>query len=190
NSIVPVSIVENFIRTTTYANLDGAVNANAGASFSKQYKKEKRELSYRLGLNGNYDKNVGYSNTFLFNAERYTIRPSVNITWAIEDYFSFIPGYSLAYTDYRYDLNPDRNESFANHTISLEATTFWPKNVVIGNDISYTYFGNMAPGFDNSAFLWNLSVGYKFLDDNATIKFKVYDMLNEDRKSTRLNSSH
>src|SRR5690606_16663272 len=104
NSIVSVSTVDNFIRTTTYANVDGAVNANVGGSYSKQYKKEKRELSYRLGLNGNYDKNVGYTNTFLFNAERYTIRPSVNMTWAIEDYFSFNPGYSLAYTDYRYDL--------------------------------------------------------------------------------------
>lgn len=186
NSIVPVSTVDNFIRTTTYANLDGAVNANAGASFSKQYKKEKREISYRLGLNGNYDKNVGFSNTFLFNAERYTIRPSVNLTWAIEDYFSFIPGYSLAYTDYRYDLNPDRNESFSNHTVSLEATTFWPRNVVIGNDISYNYFGNMAPGFENSAFLWNLSVGYKFLDDNATLKLKVYDMLNENVSAQRM----
>src|SRR5690606_31743367 len=90
------------------------------------------------------------------------------------------------YTDYRYDLNEARNERFTNHTVSLEATTFWPKNVVIGNDISYTYFGNMAAGFDNSAFLWYLSIGYKFLDDNATIKFKVFDIFNENVSAQRM----
>ncbi len=129
---------------------------------------------------------MGFTNSVLYNAERYTVRPSISFTWALEDYFSFAPGYQLAFTDSRYDINANRNESFTNHTISLEATTFWPKNVVIGNDISYNYFGNMSPGFDNSAFLWNLSIGYKFLKDNATLKFKVYDMLNENVSSQRI----
>ncbi len=44
----------------------------------------------------------------------------------------------------------------------------------------------MSPGFDNSAFLWNLSIGYKFLKDNATLKFKVYDMLNENVSAQRI----
>ncbi len=187
NSIVPETTVDDdLVRTTTYTNVDGAVNANIGGTYSKQFKKDKRELSYRLGLNGGYDKNVGFTNGLLYNAERITLRPSVNFTWAIEEYISFNPGYQLAYTDSWYDINANRNESFTNHTFSLEATTFWPKNVVIGNDVSYNYFGNMSPGFDHTAFLWNLSVGYKFLKDNATLKLKVYDMLNENVSASRM----
>lgn len=186
NSVVPVTTVENFVRTTTYANVDGTISANGGASISRQFKKDKRDLSYRLGLNGGYNKNVGFTNGVLYNAERYNIRPSVNLTWAIEEYFTFNPGYALSYTDSRFDINPARNEQFTNHTFSLEATTFWPKNVVLGNDISYNYFGNVSPGFDNSAFLWNISLGYKFLNDDATLKFKVYDLLNENVSTQRM----
>ncbi len=186
NSIVPVTTTdEDLVRTTTYANVDGAINSNVGMSFSKQYKKEKREFSYRLGVNGNYDRNVGFTNAVQYKAERYTVRPSVNFTLAIEDYFSFNPGYQLAFTETQYDINANRNENFTNHTISLEATTFWPKNVVLGNDISYNYYGNLSAGFDNTAFLWNVSLGYKFLKDNATLKFKVYDMLNENVSTQR-----
>jgi hypothetical protein len=187
NNIVPVTTTnEDLVRTTTYANVDGAINANAGGSFSKQYKKEKREISYRLGLNGNYDKNVGFTNGVLYNAERFILRPSVNFTYGIEEYFTFNPGYSLALTQTEYNINSNRNESFTNHTISLEATTFWPKNFVFGNDISYNYFGNVSPGFDNSSFLWNISLGYKFLKDKATLKVKVYDLLNENVSTQRI----
>lgn len=187
NSIVPVTTTNrDLVRTTTYDNVDGAINANAGGSYSKQFKKEKRELSYRFGLNGSYDKNIGFTNGVLYNAERFTLRPSASFTWAIEEYFSFNPGYQLSFTDTRYDINSNRNENFINHSISLEATTFWPKNVVLGNDISYNYFGNVSPGFDNTAFLWNVSLGYKFLKDNATLKLKVYDMLNENVNTQRI----
>lgn len=187
NSIVSVTNTGgDLVRVTTYTNLDGAVNANVGASFSKQYKKEKRELSYRLGANANYNKAPGLSNGVPFEAVRYTLRPSVNFTYAIEEYFSFNPGYQLAFTESVFENLENRNESFTNHTFSLEATTFWPKNFVFGNDISYTYFGNLSPGFDNTAFLWNISLGYKFLKDNATLKVKVYDMLNENVSSQRI----
>lgn len=187
NSIVPVTTTgADLVRTTTYDNVDGAINSNAGASFSKQYKNEGREFSYRVGLNGNYDRNIGFTNGVQFQAERYTLRPTVNLVFGVEDYFNFNPGYQLAYTESFYDINETRNENFTNHTISLEATTFWPKNFVLGNDISYTHFGNVSPGFDNTAFLWNISLGYKFLDDDATLKIKVYDMLNENVSTQRL----
>jgi hypothetical protein len=57
--------------------------------------------------------------------------------------------------------------------------------VVFGNDISYNYFGNVSPGFENTSLLWNTSLGYQFLDDDATIKIKVYDMLNQNIDTRR-----
>ncbi|UJH92302.1 outer membrane beta-barrel family protein [Antarcticibacterium sp. 1MA-6-2] len=187
NSIVSVTTTEeDLVRTTTYANVDGAINSNIGASYSKQFKKEKREFSYRLGMNANYDKRVGYTNEFLFNAKRYTLGPSLNLTYAIEDYFSLNPGYRLSYTESQYDINASRNESFTNHYLTLEATTFWPKNFILGNDISFNYFGNVSPGFDNTSLLWNISLGYKFLNDDATLKIKVYDMLNQNVSTQRM----
>lgn len=187
NNVVPVTTTnEDLVRTTTYTNVNGALNSNLGTSFSKQYKNEAREFRYRIGLNGNYDKNIGFTNGVKYKAQRFTARPRIGFTYAIEDYFSIDPGYQFSYNETSYDINPDRNENFSNHEISMEVTTYWPKNVVFGNDISYNYYGNVSPGFDNTALLWNLSLGYKFLDDNATLKIKIYDMLNENVSTQRI----
>lgn len=187
DNVVPVTITgEDLVRTTTYTNVDGAINSNLGMSYSKTDKKEQREFRYRLGLNGDYSRNIGFTNGAKYKAERYTLRPRINLTYAIEDYFSLDPGYQLTFTQTQYDINSSRNEDFLNHQISLEATTYWPENVVFGNDISYNYYGNVSPGFDNTALLWNVSLGYKFLKDNATLKIKVYDMLNENVSTQRI----
>ncbi|MGM1055019.1 MAG: outer membrane beta-barrel protein [Bacteroidota bacterium] len=187
NNVVPVTVTgEDLVRITTFTNVDGVINSNLGMSYSKTNKKEKRELRYRFGLNGDYSRNIGFTNGEKYKAERYTARLGVNFTYAIEDYFSLDPGYQLTFTETRYDINSSRNENFVNHQISLEATSYWPKNVVFGNDISYNYYGNVSPGFDNTALLWNVSLGYKFLKDNATLKIKVYDMLNENVSTQRI----
>jgi len=95
------------------------------------------------------------------------------------------PRYGLSYNLSTYDMNLDREEEYTNHTIGFEATTYWPENLVFGNDISYNYFGNVAPGFDPTAILWNVSLGYQFLDEKATLKVKVYDLLNENVSTSR-----
>ena len=187
DNVVPVTITgEDFVRTTNYTNVDGAINSYVGMSYSKTDKKEKREFRYRLGLNGDYSRNIGFTNGFKYEAERFSVRPGITLTYAIEDYFSIDPGYNLVYTDIQYDINPERDEDFINHQLSLGTTTYWPKNVVFGNDISYNYYGKVSPGFDNTSLLWNASLGYKFLKDNATLKVKVYDLLNQNVSTQRI----
>ncbi len=186
DNVVPVTTVDqNLVRTTTYTNVNGAVNSNLGLTYTKSLKKEEREFRYRLGMNANYDKNIGFTNGVLYNAKRFTASPGISFSWAKTDVFSIDPGYQLTYNSVNYDINPDRNENFINHRISLETTTYWPKNVVWGNDISYNYYGNVSPGFDNTSLLWNMSLGYQFLKDNATLKVKVYDLLDQNVSTRR-----
>ena len=180
------SIDENFVRRTTYTNVDGVVYGYAGVSFSKSYKKDEREFRYRVNFGGNYSHNVGFINAAKYESDQFAISPAVQLTYAIDEVVEINPGYSLSYNDISYDINPQRDQSYANHTVSLEATTYWPENVVFGNDISYNRFGNVAPGFDNTALLWNASLGYQFLKDQATLKVKVYDLLNQNVDTRRL----
>lgn len=187
NNVVPVTVTsEDLVRTTTYTNVDGAVNSSLGGSYNKSFKKEAREFRYRIGINGGYNKNIGFTNGIKYNSHRYTASPGLSFTYSIEDIFSLEPGYQLTYTENIYDISRDRNESFTNHRLSLTTTTYWPKNVVLGNDVSYNYFGNLSPGFDNTALLWSISLGYKFLNDDATLKVKVYDVLNENVSAQRV----
>ncbi len=187
NSVVSVSTIdEDLVRTTTYRNVDGAVNGNIGAFYSKQTKNEGREFRYRVGMNGSYNRNLGFTNAVRYVAERYAMSPSIRLTYAIEELFDINPNYQLTYNHTTYDINPDRNEDFTNHRIGFDITTYWPENVVFGNDISYNYLGNVSPGFDNTSILWNMSLGYQFLNDDATLKIKVYDVMDQNIDTRRI----
>lgn len=185
NQVVPYSITEDLITTTTYRNLDGGLNSYAGVYFSKRYKKEKQEYNYRLGFNGNYNRQLGFSNGTQYKADRFGANPSLRLGYNYEEMVEINPRYELSYVNTQYNINNNRKEEYVNHTVALEATTYWPKNVVFGNDISFNNYGNVAPGFDNTSLLWNMSLGYKFLKDDATLKLKVYDLLNENVSTSR-----
>ncbi len=186
NNVVSVTTVdEDLVRNTTYTNVNGAKNANIGASYNKQIKDELKELRYSIRLNASYNKNVGFINAVKYNAESYSFSPNIGFTYAIEELFEINPNYNLSFNSTSYDINPDRDEEVINHRVGLGVTTFWPKNVVFGNDISYNYFGNVSPGFDNTSILWNMSLGYKFLNDDATIKVNVYDVLDQNVDTRR-----
>lgn len=185
DQVVSFSQTDNLVTTTTYRNVDGGIRSYAGTSYSKRYKNENRELSMRYSLSGNYNRNIGFSNGFKYKADRYGINPSVRLGYTIEELVEISPRYDLNFVNTKYNIDQGREEEYVNHTVAIEATTFWPKNVVFGNDFSFNYFGNVAPGFDATAYLWNMSLGYKFLKDDATVKLKVYDLLNENVSTRR-----
>ncbi|MDT0641420.1 outer membrane beta-barrel protein [Zunongwangia sp. F363] len=185
DNVVQVSIVEDGRRTTTYTNVDGAMNANMGAFYNKQYKTEASTFRYNVGFSASYNKSVGFINGEKFHSERYNISPRLRLSYEIEELLNVEPNYELTFNKTQYDISSNRNEQFTNHRAGLEVTTYWPENVVFGNDISYNYFGIVSPGFDNSSILWNMSLGYEFLDDNATIKLKVYDLLDQNINTRR-----
>jgi hypothetical protein len=187
NNVVSVTIVdEDLVRNTTYTNVNGAKSANVGTSFNKQIKDGKTEFRYSIRLNTSYNKNIGFINAVKYNAESYSISPNFGFTYAIEELIEINTNYNLSYHNTSYDINADRDEETINHRIGLGVTSYWPKNVVFGNDISYNYFGNVSPGFDNTSILWNLSLGYKFLKDDATIKVNVYDLLDQNVDTRRI----
>ena len=103
----------------------------------------------------------------------------MRLTYAIQELIDINPSYNLTYNNTKYSINEDRNQEFINHTVGFEATSYWPKNVIFGNDITYNYNGNVSPGFQNSSVLWNSSLGYQFLEEKATLKLKVYDLLDQ-----------
>ncbi|UJH90757.1 outer membrane beta-barrel family protein [Antarcticibacterium sp. 1MA-6-2] len=184
---MPITTVdEDLVRYTTFTNVDGAMSAGIGTFFNKQIKRETYELRFRGGVNTSYNKNIGFINGEKYQANRYGINPNIRFSYVIDEVLDINPNYSLNYTTSSYDISSNRDEEATNHRIGLETTTYWPKNLIFGNDISYNRFGNVSPGFDNTSILWNLSLGYQFLDENATVKVNVYDLLDQNVDTRRI----
>jgi hypothetical protein len=165
--------------TTTYQNIDKTYNSYAGLSYSKVFKKEKRTFKAGTSLDLGLDYSEGLTNAVLYESSGYEIAPRAFINWSIEDLITLNPSYT--YTFNRTDFNNyviDKTEYFK-HNFKFELTSYWPKHVVFGSDFGYNYNSNISGGFKRDFYLWNVSLGYNFWNDQLLAKVKVYDLLNQ-----------
>jgi hypothetical protein len=57
---------------------------------------------------------------------------------------------------------------------------------VFQTDLVHNYYSGLSDGFNQNYFLWNMSLGRKFLKDNrGDLRFKVYDLLNQNTSISR-----
>ncbi|RAR47585.1 TonB-dependent receptor [Flavobacterium lacus] len=170
---------ESFRAQTTYENVDKGLNSYMGFSWSKSFKKEKRNLRISTGLDSGYNINQGLTNAELYEAKGWRLEPRLNLNWSIEELITIAPSYSYTFnsTDFKNYVIENANNFV--HKFKLEFTSYWPKKVVFGNDFGYTYNSNIADGFQKDFYLWNTSLGYNFYKDRLLAKVKVYDVLNQ-----------
>ncbi|MDQ7917550.1 outer membrane beta-barrel protein [Mesonia sp. MT50] len=177
---------EDLVRTTTYTNVDGVYSMFVGASLDKTITLEsKNTIKIDAGVNGNFSKDLGFSNGVKFDSNRYIVSPRVGVQYDIIDVLTVEPSYDISFNNAKYSLNNTRDQNYINHDIALEVTSYWPKNFVFGNDISYRHLGNIAPGFKNDFVLWNMSLGYKVMGDDGIFKVKVFDVLDQNISTSR-----
>lgn len=70
------------------------------------------------------------------------------------------------------------------HRINLQTTSYWPENLIFGNDFGYTYNSSISGNFKKDFYLWNTSLSYGFFDKKVYAKVKVYDVLNQNQSAT------
>ncbi|GGE14845.1 outer membrane beta-barrel protein [Psychroflexus salis] len=187
NQVVPVLTTdEDLVRTTSYTNVNGVINASAYVYFSKTIPTEGTDvIRYNLFVSNNYNRNIGFSNGQRFNSDIYSISPGLRFTYEIPDLISLQPNLRFNYNNTAYNIFSDRNEDFTNTEVGLEATLFWPENIIFGSDFTYFNYGNVSDAFESTSLFWNLSLGYQFLDEKATLKVKVYDVLDQNISTRR-----
>ncbi len=174
------------VRTTTYTNVDGQYNISFGGGIGKMFTlRDNSTIKPHISARASVSKNIGFSNGIKYHANNFTLGPRVSLEYNIPDVINIEPSYNIDYNKSKYSLASQRDRSYTNHIASLEITSYWPKNLIFGNNFSYTHIGETAPGFDNDFFLWNMSLGYKVWGGDGIFKVKVYDVLNQNVSTTR-----
>lgn len=177
---------ENFIRTTTYQNVKGNYNAAMGINYSKQIKKDSLyTLKFTLRPNASINKQVGFTNGAQLESNSFAIRPSAGLLFNYREMLEIEPEYTLAVNATRYNLDNVEDVDFTTHNLSFKLTSYWPENLVWGNDITYSYNGNLGAGFDKDAIFWNMSLGVQLFKKKATLKVLAYDLLNQNINTRR-----
>ncbi len=187
NNVQPYTVIDGSAKsTTTYRNISGTYSSWLGGNWSKFIKGEGHTYRFNLGLNLGYDQNKGFLNTEMYDSKNFRLTPGMNFTYEYGELLTLNPSYKFTYNQTDYSSNyPVSQASNVVHKFNLQATTYWPKHVVFGNDFGYTYNSQIADGFKKDFFLWNTSLGYNFLKDNLLFKVKVYDLLDQNIGTSR-----
>lgn len=186
NDVVSTSIYDDSgKRTTTYANISGTYIASVGGNWNQSIKKDANVFRYGFGLNGSYSFDKGYTNATIYNAKSTAITPKVNLTYEYGEVLVISPSYSLSYNQTNYENSSRDASSNVVHRINFQTTSYWPENLIFGNDFGYTYNSSISSNFKKDFYLWNTSLSYGFFDKKVYAKIKVYDVLNQNQSATR-----
>ena len=185
SQIVSYAIIDAITakRLTSYQNISGAYDFSLGGNWNKTIKRGEHSLRLTAGLNTSYNLQKGFTNQQMYQARSITLIPRLNINYDYGDLLTVAPNYSYTYNQSNYTNYRINQASNYIHRISLVTTSYWPKNVVFGNDLNYTY--NSLSNFKKDFYLWNMSLGYNFLNDHLMFKVKVYDVLNQNLGTSR-----
>ena len=186
NDIVSTSVFDtNGKRTTTYVNISGNYSLSAGANWNQSIKKDAHVLRYGIGVNTSYNFDKGYTNAVLYNAKSTAVSPKLYFTYEYGELLTISPSYGLSFNETHYENTSANSTSAVVHRAGLQTTTYWPANLIFGNDFGYTYNSNLSDDFKKDFYLWNTSLSYAFLNKTLYAKIKVYDVLNQNQSASR-----
>ncbi|MFD2552540.1 outer membrane beta-barrel protein [Bizionia sediminis] len=187
NQVVAKTTVDaNFVRTTTYANVNGSYNVYANMDYSKDVKLDSvKTIKVSVGINGSFRRNINFNNNVQYASKVQALSPEIGLRFTWNDVLEFRPRYSVAFTKNTYNIASFDNQDFLNHDLNLNTALYLPKKFEWRNDINFNYNPNIAEGFQKSAWFWNTTLAYTVLKDTGTLTLKIYDLLNQNSNARR-----
>ena len=186
SEIVSISIYDaSRKKNTTYQNISGTYTTSFGGNWNQSIKKGVHVLRYGLGFSTNYALDKGFTNGILYDAKSLGITPRIYLNYEYGDLLVVSPSYNLSYSESQYSNYVTSASSNVVHRINVQTTSYFPKNLIFGNDFGYNYNSRIASGFKKDFYLWNTSLSYSFYNKNMIAKVKVYDVLNQNQSFSR-----
>lgn len=170
-------------KETTYENVKGNWNANARAIFNTPLKNIK--FSVFLMSFAGYNHTNGFSNNEPNLNKRLNLMQVLGMNYR-SDMFDFSIRGNVGYNAVKNSLEGQRDQEYFNYRGMANTTLRLPFNFSIESDISYATNSGYADGYKQNEWLWNASIQKQlFKQKNGTLRFKIYDILQQRSNITR-----
>lgn len=180
------TVDDNFVRETTFANVDGNYTINGNLDYSKEIKMDSlRKVRFSIGAYGNLNRSINFNNDVQYASYVRSISPGASIMFTWKDIMEIRPRYRYTFTRNKYDIDTFEDQNFSFHDLNIGTALFLPKKFEWRNDINFSYNPNISDGFQKSAWFWNSTLAYSVLKDQGTVTLKVYDLLNQNTNARR-----
>jgi hypothetical protein len=184
--VAKTSVDENFVRNTTYTNVDGNYSVSGGGSYSKSFKVDSlRTLKVRAGLYGSLNRSVNFNNDVQFASRNLSMSPNLELTFNWKKILEIRPNYRVSFNRNSFNIDDFEDQEFLSHNLRINTALFVPKKFEWRNDVNFNYNPNVADGFQKSVWFWNSTLAYSCFKDKGTFTLKVYDLLNQNNNARR-----
>lgn len=196
NDVVPITAtsIESGRKVTTYDNIAGNWNANGRFMFNVPLRNIKFSV-FSMSYAG-YNHSTGFTGTFeqtsdIISRESIVITPEENISKRMNlsealgvnyrsDVFDFSIRGNVNYNNVTNSLEGQRDQEYFNYGGNASTAVYLPWDLTLESDINYSTNSGYADGFDLNEWLWNASLQKTiFKQKNGTIRFKIYDILQQ-----------
>ncbi|WP_418262173.1 outer membrane beta-barrel protein [Flavobacterium faecale] len=176
---------EDGTSNTTFININNIYKTSLSIYWNNYIKKELNTYRYGFGFKTDYSFDKGFVNNVFYDAKILSFAPRVYLSYNYGKLLTISPSYSFLYNESRYRNFSIDSRLNAVHKLNLRVTNYFGESWVLSNDFGYSYNTNSGTGFQNQYKLWNMSLGYTFLDKTLTARIKVFDILNQNQGYTR-----
>ncbi len=179
-------------RNTSYANIDGNMNGNLEVGYNTPIGDTR--FSFNTRSNGNYSRQKSYysqrgADPQESTSDSYTMREDLSLKFN-SDIIQFDLGGSGSYSKDKFSLEQQTDREVWNYGAFANFTLYLPADIAFESNFNYTGSAGFAAAYQRNIYLWNASISKAFLKDkNATIKFKMYDILQQRSNISRSTNS-
>ena len=144
-------------------------------------------IKSNLNLNGGitYTHTPGLVNSILNYTNNYAVNGGVYLGSNISQNIDFSLSYNGSYNITNNTAQNNSDNKYYNHTANFKVNWIVRSRLVLNSDLSHIMYAGLADGYNQSMFLWNASIGYKFLSRALELKAYVYDIFNQNSNAGR-----
>lgn len=178
-------------RVSERVNVNGNWNVRSFFTFNTPFKNKKYTIS--LNTSASFSNAVSYtsvgsgraSNSELSNTRNLALSERINGNYR-NDLFDITLNASVNYNLTRNNKQTNSNRETFDYYLGGNTNINLPWQLYLSTDANYRIKKGYSGGFDNNEIIWNAQLSKNFLrNNNATIRFKIYDILRQQSNLSR-----
>ena len=170
-------------RTTTYENVNGIWSIRGMNMISFPFRNKKFTFNNHLMLF--YSNSVGFNNGERNRSGSFSVNESFGLAFRPDNLeLELRPRYNLQTVHNSVQTNSNR--TVHGYAGSFYASYITPIGITLNSDLNFTATSGYSAGYDEKKWMWNASIAYSFLRNQAaTVTVRVYDLLRQNSNIRR-----
>jgi hypothetical protein len=169
---------------TMPVNLNGYRSTGTFMTYGFPFKLIKSTVNFNVGAN--YTRSPALINGLVNFSNNIITNSGLVIASNVSEKIDFTVSYSMNYNIVENSLQSNLNNRFMISNFNARVNYMPNKHIVFSSDITNSSYQGLGTGFNQSIWLCNGGLGYKFMKDNRSeIKLSVFDALKQNRAINR-----